>query len=198
MTNSEKFIFRIVWLPFLVFFFGYNISIRYSSSHGLIPYLSIPFTDPWVILEYTFFNIYYTLVFGVFATYKTLILNTPNYDYLFTSLNPSPGFLTDWYSIYKDLRINPYAPFTSIGEIFSYPFFAFLFYFFLGLFFAYAEKMIQYLLLNGKFLTGFTLFLLVCAFIPYSFEYNLRSATRYIYYALIFIILNKTISKLKL
>lgn len=197
VEKPQKFIFRTVWIPFIIVFFGYNISLRYSELHGLGPYLSLPFTDPYAIIENTFFNIYYTLVFGVFATYKTLVEYTPNYQYLSTSLNPSPGFLTDWYSIYKDLRINPYAPFTTIGEIFSYPFIAFLFYFFIGVFFAYSEKVIHSLLSNRKFLTGFTLFLLTTAFIPYSFEYNLRSATRYIYYALIFSILLRALSKIK-
>lgn len=197
VEKPQKFIFRTVWIPFIILFFGYNISLRYSELHGLGPYLSLPFTDPYAIIENTFFNIYYTLVFGVFATYKTLVEYTPNYQYLSTSLNPSPGFLTDWYSIYKDLRINPYAPFTTIGEIFSYPFIAFLFYFFIGVFFAYSEKVIHSLLSNRKFLTGFTLFLLTTAFIPYSFEYNLRSATRYIYYALIFSILLRALSKIK-
>jgi len=197
IEKPQKFIFRTVWIPFIILFFGYNISLRYSELHGLGPYLSLPFTDPYAIIENTFFNIYYTLVFGVFATYKTLVEYIPNYQYLSTSLNPSPGFLTDWYSIYKNLRINPYAPFTTIGEIFSYPFIAFLFYFFIGVFFAYSEKVIHSLLSNRKFLTGFTLFLLTIAFIPYSFEYNLRSATRYIYYALIFSILLRALSKIK-
>ena len=197
LEKPHKFIFRIIWIPFIILFFGYNLSLRFSELHGLGPYLSLPFTDPYAIIENTFFNIYYTLVFGVFATYKTLIEYIPNYQYLTTSLNPSPGFLTDWYSIYKNLRINPYAPFTTIGEIFSYPFIAFLFYFFIGVFFAYSEKVIHSLLSNRKFLTGFTLFLLTIAFIPYSFEYNLRSATRYIYYALIFSILLRLLSKIK-
>ena len=197
LNKGKRFIFRLVWIPFLILFFGYNLSLRFCEYHGLGPYLLLPFNDPYAIIENTFFNIYYTIVFGVFATYKTLIENTPNYQYLATSLNPSPGFLTDWYSIYKSLRINPYAPFTTIGEIFSYPFIAFLFYFFIGMIFAYSEKVIQSLLSKRKFLTGFILFLLITAFIPYSFEYNLRSATRYVYYALIYAILLRTLSKVK-
>jgi len=134
----------------------------------------------------------------VFATFKTLVENTPNYDYLLTSINPSPGFLTDWYVIYKKLRINHYAPFTGIGEVFSYPYFAFFFYFFIGMFFAHSEKIIQRLFINRKAIIGFILFLLTVAFIPYSFEYNLRSSVRFIYYAMFFMIAQNFFSKIKI
>lgn len=197
LNKKKKFLYVAFGLPFILFFFGYNLSLRFNETHGLGPYLYLPFSDSSEIIKNTFFNIYYTLIFGVFATFKTLAKYPFNYDYLITSLNPSPGFLTDWYVIFKKLRINHYAPFTGIGEIFSYPNIAFFFYFFIGIFFAHSERIIQKLFLNKKIAVGFILFLLTSAFIPFSFEYNLRSSVRFIYYAMIFIYLQNLLSKIK-
>jgi len=197
-NRKQKFYYALFGVPFFILFFGYNLSLRFNKTHGLGPYLYLPFSDSSEIIKNTFFNIYYTLVFGVFATFRTLIKYPFSYDYLFTSLNPSPGFLTDWYKIYKKLRINHYAPYTAIGEIFSYPTIAFFFYFFVGIFFSYSERVIQKLFLNKKIVIGFFLFLLTSAFIPYSFEYNLRSSVRFLYYAMIFIYLQNLFSKIKI
>lgn len=198
LNKKQKFYYALFGIPFFILFFGYNLSLRFNKNHGLGPYLYLPFSESSEIIKNTFFNIYYTLVFGVFATYKTLVQNPVNYDYLFTSLNPSPGFLTDWYKIYKNLRINHYAPYSAIGEIFTYPNIAFFFYFFVGIFFAHSERIIQKLFLNKKVVVGFFLFLLTSAFIPYSFEYNLRSCVRFLYYAMIFIYLQNLFSKIKI
>lgn len=184
-------------IPIITLFFGYNISLRFNDLHGLIPYLQLPFKDFESVIENTFFNIYYTFIFGVFATFKTIAENIPNTDYLITSINPLPGFMTDWYEIYKDLRINPYAPFTAIGEIFSYKSVPFYFYFIAGWLFSHSEKVISELFSKKKMFMGFVLFLVISAFIPYSFEYNLRSAVRFLYYSLFIIWIIMLFSKYK-
>lgn len=190
--------FILISAPLLLLFFGFNFSLRLNpkGQHGLIPYLSLPFTNPKAIIENTFYNIYYTFIFGVFSAYKTMSMYPPGYNYLLTSLNPAPGGMTDWYVIFKRLRINPYAPFAAIGEIFSFPVIAAFFYIFIGGFFAYVEKKIYKLLVNRNFVGGFILFLLTSAFIPYSFEYNLRSSVRFIYYAIIFMIILRLMPKI--
>lgn len=198
LNRKKKLQYIIVGLPCILFFFGYNLSLRFNNNHGLGPYLYLPFSDSSEIIKNTFFNIYYTLIFGVFATFKTLVKYPLNYDYLVTSLNPAPGFLTDWYIIFKKLRINHYAPFTGIGEIFSYPTIAFFFYFVVGMIFSHAEHFIQKLFMNKKIGAGFILFLLTSAFIPFSFEYNLRSSVRFLYYAMIFMMMLNLFSKIKI
>lgn len=184
-------------VPLLILFFGYNISLRFNDSHGLIPYLQLPFKDFESVIENTFFNIYYTFIFGVFATFKTISENIPNTDFLITSINPLPGFMTDWYEIYNDLRINPYAPFTAIGEIFSYKSVPIYFYFIVGWLFSYSERVISELFREKKVFIGFILFLVISAFVPYSFEYNLRSSVRFLYYSLFIILTIMFISKYK-
>ncbi|WP_339622650.1 hypothetical protein [uncultured Winogradskyella sp.] len=198
LNKRQKFFYVLNGIPLVLLFFGYNLSLRFSKTHGLGPYLYLPFSDSSEIIKNTFFNIYYTLIFGVFATIKTLAKYPFNYDYLMTSLNPAPGFLTDWYIIFKKLRINHYAPFTGIGEIFSYPTIAFFFYFIVGMIFSHSERIIQRLFMNKKIGPGFILFLLTSAFIPFSFEYNLRSSVRFLYYALIFMMMLSIFSKIKI
>ena len=198
LNKKKKFYYMVFGIPFIIFFFGYNLSLRFCETHGLGPYLYLPFSGSSEIIKNTFFNLYYTLVFGVFATFRTLAKNPVNYDYLFTSLNPAPGFLTDWYLIFKKLRINHYAPYTGIGEIFTYPTIAFFFYFIVGMIFSHAERFIQKLFMNKKIGAGFILFLLTSAFIPFSFEYNLRSSVRFLYYAMIFMMMLNLFSKIKI
>lgn len=197
LNKKKKLQYILIGLPCILFFFGYNLSLRFNENHGLGPYLYLPFSDSSEIIKNTFFNIYYTLVFGVFATFKTLVKYPFNYEYLITSLNPAPGFLTDWYIIYEKLRINHYAPFTGIGEIFSYPTIAFFFYCIVGMIFSHSERVIQKLFMNKKIGAGFILFLLTSAFIPFSFEYNLRSSVRFLYYAMIFMMMLNLFSKIK-
>lgn len=190
IKKEQKKYFILIFAPIMLIFFGYNLSMRFShDGHGIIPYLALPFKNPEVIIKNTFFNIYYTLIFGVYATIKTLSKYPEGYGYLLTSINPAPGSMTDWYEINSKLRFNFYAPFTGIGEIFSFPFIAAFFYIFLGMYFSHIEKKIYKLLKNRNFIGGFILFLLSCAFIPFSFEYNLRNAVRFIYYSMFFLII---------
>lgn len=200
VKKQQRKYFILFLFPGILIFFGYNISLRFNGDegHGLIPYLLLPFKDPMAIIENTFFNIYYTLIFGVYATCRTLLKYPDGYKYLITSLNPAPGSMTDWYVQYKRLRINHYAPYAGIGEIFSFPYIAAVFYVFIGLFFAHSERTIHKLLTNRDFVGGFILFLLTAAFIPYSFEYNLRSAVRFVYYAMIFMIILRFFPRIKL
>ncbi|MBF8149005.1 oligosaccharide repeat unit polymerase [Winogradskyella sp. F6397] len=198
LNKKKKFYYMVFGIPFIILFFGYNLSLRFNDTHGLGPYLYLPFSGSSEIIKNTFFNLYYTLVFGVFATFRTLAKNPVNYDYLFTSLNPAPGFLTDWYLIFKKLRINHYAPYSGIGEIFTYPTIAFFFYFTVGMIFSHAERIIQKLFMNKKIGAGFILFLLTSAFIPFSFEYNLRSSVRFLYYAMIFMMMLNIFSNIKI
>jgi hypothetical protein len=200
VKKKNKKYFVIFAIPLLLIFFGYNLSLRFNDEygHGIIPYLNLPFVSPEVIWENTIFNIYYTLIFGVYATAKTLSKYPEGYNYLITSLNPAPGGMTDWYVIFKRLRVTPYMPFAGIGEIFSFPKIAVVFYIFIGMYFSHIEKKIYQLLEKRNFVAGFILFLLTCAFIPYSFEYNLRNSVRFIYYSMFFLILIKFMPRVSL
>lgn len=66
-----------------------------------------------------------------------------------------------------------------------------------GILFSYFEKKIRFYLTNGKKGLAFIITLLLTLHIIYGFEYNLRSAFRYIYYGLFIILLEYFFGLLK-
>ncbi len=182
----------IIWIPLIIVFFGYNIALRTETNiHGLIPYLNIFFKNPEVIYKNTLFNIYYTFVYGFIATSETIKLYHENMGNLITCINPMPGNLTDWYSFSQRMRINIYAPYTSIGELAKFPIFSFIYYVFLGYYFSYCDFHIKYFIQAKKLLVPAITIILLLLFIMFSFEYNLRSSIRYLYYSAFILMLSK-------
>ncbi len=182
----------IIWIPLIIVFFGYNIALRTETNiHGLIPYLNIFFKKPEVIYKNTLFNIYYTFVYGFIATSETIKLYHENMGNLITCINPMPGNLTDWYSFSQRMRINIYAPYTSIGELAKFPIFSFIYYVFLGYYFSYCDFHIKFFIQAKKLLVPAITIILLLLFIVFSFEYNLRSSIRYLYYSAFILMLSK-------
>ncbi|WP_353083424.1 O-antigen polymerase [Flavobacterium sp.] len=181
-----------VWIPIIIFFFGYNIALRLeSNTHGLVPYLNIILSKPDVIFHNTLFNIYYTFIFGFVATSETIKLYQENISNLLTCINPLPGSLTNWYLFSQKLRINIYAPFTAIGEMAKFPVFSFFYYIFLGYYFSFCDFYIKTAIIAKRYFAPAIIIILLCLFILFSFEYNLRSSIRYIYYSAFILFLSK-------
>ncbi len=189
----------LVFIPFLFLFFGYNVSLRSEASgHGLLPYLSVTMEKPSIIYKYSFKNLYYTFVFGFFATADTLaVYKNATIENLITCLSPLPGSMTRWYMIAKNFRSNLYAPFTSIGELGRFPNFNIVYYTFLGFYFAFIDTFIKKQILQKKYLLAIIQFLFLVLFIILSFEYNLRSSNRFIYYSIFLYVACVFFSKLK-
>ena len=182
----------IIWIPLIIVFFGYNIALRTETNvHGLIPYLNIFLKKPEVIYKNTLFNIYYTFVYGFVATSETIKLYHGNIGNLITCINPMPGNLTNWYSFSQRMRINIYAPYTSIGELAKFPIFSFIYYIFLGYYFSYCDFYIKKSIQAKKLLVPAIIIILLLLFIMFSFEYNLRSSIRYLYYSAFILMLSK-------
>lgn len=199
LNKDNKVSFVLKLLPFLLLYFGLNISLRSNTrKHGLIPYAKNTINDPGRVLDYTFFNLYYTFVFGTYVTKKTVeYYKEPNLKNLATSVSPLPGKFTNWYEISNKLRYNKYVPFTSIGEAWKYPFFFYLFYFMLGFFLQYVDSYFEKWIIDNKLVVAFILWGLITLFTIYSFEYNFRSSMRMLYYAFIFILAVRFFSKIK-
>lgn len=184
-SNKAK-LFYFIYIPFLVLFFGYNIALRLEATgHGLIPYMKVTFSKPEIIFKYVIMNIYYTFVFGFYATAETFRLyKNAAISNLVTVLSPLPGKMTDWYVIASRLRINKIAPFTAIGEMARYPVFSCFYYVFIGYYFSFIDHFIKLQLLSKKYLWAILHFILLVLFIVHSFEYNLRSTNRFVYYSM--------------
>lgn len=186
LNSSKARTFYFFFIPFVFIFFGYNISLRLEANgHGLIPYLKVTFEKPEILFKYTIMNIYYTFIFGFYATSETIHLyKNASIGNLITTLNPLPGRMTNWYIIASKLRINEIAPYTAIGELAKYPFFSILYYSLLGYYFAVVDHFIKHQVLQKKYLWAVLQFLLLVLYIVHSFEYNLRSSHRFIYYSM--------------
>lgn len=191
-SYKKRFLFLFFFIPFIVVFFGFNISLRSETKvHGLFPYAKILYEKPYVIYEYTLKNIYYSLVFGFYATADTIKSYTfSSTNNLITCLSPLPGRMTNWYIIADKMRSNEFAPFTAIGELSKYKFFFFFYYYILGYYFSFIDASVKKNFALKKYALPIIQILLIVMFVVFSFEYNLRSANRYIYYSMILFLLS--------
>lgn len=180
-------IFLLFFIPFVFLFFGFNLSLRSRSyGHGLIPYFQSVVNNPEIIFIYSIKNFYYTFIFGFFATTQTLILyKNATIENLNTALSPLFGFMTRWPFIANNMRCNIYQPYTSIGEMGKFPIFSMFYYFIIGIYFSFIDNFIKNQIIIKKYFFAITQLLLLSLFIIFSFEYNLRSSQRFIYYSVL-------------
>lgn len=183
-----------VMLAFI--YLAFLTSVRPLEFHGILPYFSSIYGDETDVVSNLQFNIYYTFIFGIFVTSKTLVGNATDWGTIMISLNPLPGKWVGWYEIAGTLRANKYAPYTANGEVFTMGrIFTFLFFSIIGLLFGYLEHQMRKLFLRGSKVFGFIVSILCVMFVIYSFEYNLRSSVRYLYYALVVLLFYYFIGK---
>ena len=197
-TRITKIYFLIWFTIFVFFFFGFNISLRSETNvHGLFPYALLVFEKPEILYLYALKNVYYSFIFGYYATADTIKeYGFYSWDILWTCLNPLPGRLTNWYIIADRMRSNIYAPFTAIGELAKYKGFFIVYYFMIGYYFTKVDFFIKSSFQNKKYLLPILHLLLLIMFVIFSFEYNLRSANRYIYYSIFLFVLVYGMKKL--
>lgn len=193
----DKFILGLnVFLSFLLL--SYLITLRSLEYHGLQPYIYNLFEEPDKLADSMAFNIYYTFIFGIFVSAKTLVENTPQWSNIWISLNPLPGKWVGWYEIANNLRANTFAPYSANGEVFTMgKIFTVIFFTFTGVVISYFDYKVRKFFANGVRVMGFLIALFSILFIVFSFEYNLRASIRYLYYAFFIILIYDFISKYK-
>jgi len=117
---------------------------------------------------------------------------------LLTSISPLPGFLTDWPRVQEYLRLNAFVPYTALGELLNYGVNVGLAYFFVvGIYVSYIDLNIREALVRGRLFYVVVMLGLLLLFILVLWQYNLRSATRLLYYVLLAQILFLVFRKLK-
>ena len=171
-------------LLFAFVFLAYIMTLRTLESHGLIPYLKSIFSSEQSIVDGIIFNIYYSFIYGVYVTIETIKSATLDWHILWVNCNPLPGKLAGWYAYADTMRINIYVPYSLHGRVFKTGvFFSIVFFFVIGLIFAFFETKVRYFLSQGNRILAFVIVILMMLHIVYGFEYNMRAAMRYIYYA---------------
>lgn len=175
----------------------YTMQLRALPQHGLIPYLRFLPDSIKNFGDQLYFVIYYLFIYGFFAAVQTQNSAIINWSTTLIALNPFTGNLAGWYDIADQMRLNLYAPFSLYGEIFSIGWgVTFVYFLTIGYLFGLFENYIRRFYSQGKYLSGHVIYLLAVMFTIYAYEYNLRSGTRYIYYAILWIIFQLAFSKL--
>jgi hypothetical protein len=156
------------------------LTLRASATHGLLPYINTLAQTSAIDLTSSASNV----LFAYQLTGQVAFSSAPlSFGTLLVSLDPRPGATTDWYNIAPLLRVNDYTPFNAIGELGNYgwPVLA-GFFVLVGAYFGRLEWRLRELLESGQGLAALLLFALACLFVVLTFEYNLRSCVRILYY----------------
>lgn len=181
-TTRDKLIFgRNILFSF--FFLVFIMTLRRLPNHGIIPYVASVFNNSSELGDSAVFNVYYTFIFGVFVSAKTLMENTADWSNIIVSVNPVTGSMAGWYDVAPKMRLNKFAPMSAHGEVFTMgKIFTIVFFTITAMIFSYFETYMRSFFKKGKRVLGFIVALLSILFVALSFEYNLRSTVRYIYY----------------
>ena len=121
VKNPKKIRAGILLLSFPTSILFCNLMVWFRSKpfHGLLPQLNYLRDFPWSSASewYTTNVGSYSFNITAYAAYLAPKLPTSSF---WVSVNPLPGFLTNWYEIAPSLRFNFYAPYTTIGELTNY------------------------------------------------------------------------------
>jgi hypothetical protein len=161
---------------------------------GLAPYLAALARDPGLAFTSTGGGVagaFQNVLFSVPLTgYLAADLSSLPASALSTSLSPLPSGFTDWENIAPLLRLNIYTPYSALGELAVHGALV------LSLYFAVVGYLASRLQILSARLPGFRPLVLQLVlgtlFLFFSFtalEYNLRSSTRLIWYAVLIYVL---------
>jgi hypothetical protein len=158
-----------------------SLHTRSLSEHGFWPYLhSLP-DIPAGGWESVMLNL--LVGFGVIGKTAFEVPPLPMEDFII-SINPVPGDLSGWYGIAGQHRLNRFMPFAALGELGNAGWLPLVGYCLTaGFVLAYLDWRMRTLLDRGQQLYGLALVGLAGLFVLFSTQYNLRSATRLLYYA---------------
>lgn len=187
LLNKVRFSIQIFLSLFLL---AYIMQLRSLPEHGIVPYLKSIGSSSQDFSRSFFFNIYYSFIYGVFVTIRTVKEAVLDWNIIWLNINPLFGKMAGWYDYADKMRINRYIPYSLHGRVFKTGLIFTIFYFFItGLIFSYFEKKIRNLLNNRNRIFALVLVIILILHIVYAFEYNMRSAIRYFYYAFFLILI---------
>jgi len=174
-----------------VFLLQLPLALRSNfGGNGLGPYVSRIIADPGSAVVPNLLAVFGNVLFAVPLT-GSIATATPEQplDYFLTSIDPRPGGLTAWPTIAPLLRVNINTPFNALGELSRYGLVVF----------------VGYLLITGFVVTRLQRFAartpglsaqigvgllggLLLLFSVSLLQYNLRSGTRQLWYALVLLV----------
>jgi hypothetical protein len=162
---------------------GLPIFLRALPSHGFLPYLD---ALPRFIATPTGWEAVANNVLVSFPIAGATAFSEPHIPIalLGTQLSPLPGQWTDWYVHEPYLRLNPFTPYSAIGELGNYGWVTLILVSAgLGGLLGYLDGRVGRLLSSGQELVALAIVALCGLFAVNGLQYDLRSAFRLIVYA---------------
>ncbi|NHN39579.1 hypothetical protein G8764_19945 [Pseudomaricurvus alcaniphilus] len=181
-------LFAVVLFPLLLYI---PLNSRAMDEQGIIPVTNwlfngagsqfgIGYDSVWFRMLRNFFHGFYATT-ETFSSWPSIPIK-----YFWVSVNPLPGSVVGWYDLALDLRVNKFVPFNVYGELMGRGYFlSCLFWLVLGFVFASIDIKTRDVDINA--IIRILAYMSVMMFVMLSFQYNLRSAVRFIYISIFFI-----------
>ena len=159
--------------------------LRGQATHGLLPYLqAIASANPAEVIELTAIQDNIAQLFAQVSATAVVDPAVPEGSF-WVSVNPLPGFASGWYDIAPALRLNAWTPFPAVGQLVNHGWQWLIGY---GLAVGAALGFVEGGLNTRTRSTNQWAYIvgaaLAAMFTLFTLQYNLRSATRAIWYAL--------------
>ena len=156
------------------------IQFRRLSVHGIFPYLNDLFTNG-INLDIAIFAVNYLTTYSYSLTaFLTSEISYSN-SYFYTSINPMFGNIAGWPEIKDGLRVNRYVPYNGLSELATTGYGVLAMYFISVGFLLKGMERYFY----RSFLGIMVVMCISGLFTVEILQYNLRSATRLLYYSAI-------------
>ncbi|NYI40408.1 hypothetical protein [Demequina lutea] len=157
--------------------------LRGQNQHGLLPYLSSLSGYHFDGVDWlsTINNVLITFpITGMTAFYVDKL----PLSYMLVSLDPLPGQLAGWYEIASNMTLNPWTPYSTIGELWNYGFVpSALVWVSFGIVAAWLDRVVRRLWVWGVPIVSLAVVGLSALFALQAIQYNLRSSSRMLWYA---------------
>lgn len=159
------------------------LHLRGLSSHGFVNYFpelsSVSYG--WSAIRESIGNVTQGFPVTGLTAYRS---SEVGLDKVLISINPAPGSIAGWYDINSQLRLGKYFPFSGIGELWSSgAMTASVLFFLAGVAIGHFDRRIRELVIGGRQVAALAIFGMVVLSGILLTQYNLRNATRPLWYA---------------
>jgi hypothetical protein len=164
---------------------GAALGLRESPLRGVVPYAELFVTDPLSIAKAPQV-IAGNIMFAVpLTSYVAFAVPDLPLSALMTSVSPLPSSLNGWAEIAPTLRVHDFIPYNALGEAFNYGVLVGVIFFFIAglLLSSMFEAALRLASGFGSLLRLLSLGVTVL-YVVVALEYNLRSAARFLWFAL--------------
>ena len=190
----------ITILPIAWLLVGVSLTARMSDrGHGFFPYADF-LRENYALVPHSmgqsFDNILFTLPLSSFVRAEAPPIDIND---LLISLNPLPGGMAGWGELSPSLRVHQFIPYSALGELGNFGLvFVAAYSFLCGLIFNMSGRAATLLPAALKEFSSLIQYALLGMFFVQSLQYNLRSCTRYPYYAIVFTATIILVSKIRI